>query len=158
MTTKRDMIREAIRLACHRGQKFRFASGCLAAVSLLALACAPAAAPIKGLERSSQLAFADPWPTSSPESWECPRDLDKAERDERGIQWPGVKGACDSCTTSGGQWVPERYMPDVGPHGLQRLAWSCAQCYRTERAPGDPIFERCRCGSPGCDPVRNYLT
>ena len=120
----------------------RVSSGCLAAVSLLALACAPAAAPTK------VLGIADPWPTSSPESWECPRDLDKAERDERGIQWPGVKGACDSCTTSGGQWVPERYMPDVGPHGLQRLAWSCAQCYRTARSRAGRLTgaSAARCG------------
>jgi len=58
---------------------------------------------------------------------------------------------CNGCWSACGAWVPEKYMLDVGPTGMDRIAWNCQRCYRTERDPGDPIFELCQCGSEGCE-------
>lgn len=113
-------------------------------VALLALgACAPRAV-------TSEVIVV-PTTTMPSVRWECPRHLDKAELEAAGLPWPGVRGACDSCTTLDGQWVAARHMPSVGQHGLGRLGWDCQQCYRAQRGPSDPIFERCQCGTQGCD-------
>ena len=73
-------------------------------VALLALgACAPRAV-------TSEVIVV-PTTTMPSVRWECPRHLDKAELEAAGLPWPGVRGACDSCTTLDGQWVAARHMP-----------------------------------------------